>query len=181
VTELVIVGHSMGGLVARSACHHGSVSGHDWLQQLRSLVSIGTPHHGAPLERGGSWLDAVMELSPYVAPFTRIGTKRSAGINDLQHGNITTDGQDFVPLPTGVECYAMAATLGKKRSRLAERLVGDGLVPLNSALGISKNPDWTLAIPKNRQWVGFETGHMALLGNSGVYKQLRDWLEKAPD
>jgi pimeloyl-ACP methyl ester carboxylesterase len=118
VNDLVIVGHSMGGLLARSACHHGSVSGHDWLQQLRSLVSIGTPHHGAPLERGGSWLDAVMELSPYVAPFTRIGTKRSAGINDLQHGNITDDRQDFVPLPTGVECYAMAATLGKKKKSL---------------------------------------------------------------
>lgn len=176
VSDLAIVGHSMGGLLSRSACHEGSIAGHDWLQRLRSLVFIGSPHHGAPLERGGSWMDAVMELSPYMAPFTRIGKARSAGINDLQHGSITDRRQDFIPLPGGVDCYAMAATLGKKRSRLAERLLGDGLVPLDSALGKSRNPESTLAIPTNRQWVGFETGHMALLGSPGVYKQMRGWL-----
>ncbi len=177
VKDLTIVGHSMGGLVARSACHHGNMSGHDWLQFLRSLVSIGTPHLGAPLERGSNWLDAAMELSPYLAPFTGIAKTRSAGINDLQHGSITVADQDFVALPLGVEYYAMAAILGKKRSRLAERLVGDGLVPLDSALGKSKDPGRTLAIPDNRQWVGFETGHLELLGCPGVYTQLRDWLE----
>ena len=176
VSDLAIIGHSMGGLLARSACHAGSVSGHDWLQHLRSLVSIGTPHHGAPLERGGSWLDAVMELSPYFAPFTRIGKTRSAGINDLQHGAITGHGQEFVALPQGVDCYAMAATLGKKRSRLAERLIGDGLVPLDSALGKSRDPENTLAFPTPQQWVGFETGHLELLRSPGVYKQLREWL-----
>jgi len=176
VNELVIVGHSMGGLLTRSACHAGSESGHDWLQHLRSLVSIGTPHHGAPLERGGNWLDTVMELSPYLAPFTRIAKNRSAGINDLQHGSITNCKQGFVPLPTGVDCYAMAATLGKKRSRLAERLTGDGLVPLDSALGKSRNPENSLAFPKTRQWVGFETGHMELLRSPEVYQQLRKWL-----
>lgn len=176
VTDLAMVGHSMGGLVARSACHHGSIDHHGWLQKLQSLASIGTPHHGAPLERGGTWLDTVMGLSPYVAPFTRIAKKRSAGINDLQHGSIAAGGEDFVPLPKGVDCFALAATLGKKRGRLAERLLGDGLVPLNSALGISRDPDRTLAIPESRQWVGFETGHIELLSNPGVYKQLRDWL-----
>jgi pimeloyl-ACP methyl ester carboxylesterase len=178
VTDLALIGHSMGGLVARSACHHGSVDGHDWLQHLRSLVSIGTPHHGAPLERGGNWLDAVMNLSPYVAPFTRIGKKRSAGINDLQHGNITDIDQQFIPLSADVECYAMAATLGKKRGRLADRLIGDGLVPLDSALGKSKDPERSLRFPIRRQWIGFETGHMALLRSPGVYNQLREWLQR---
>ena len=178
VTDLAIVGHSMGGLVARSACHHGSLDGHDWLQYLRSLVSIGTPHHGAPLERGGNWLDAAMDLSPYVAPFTRIGKKRSAGMNDLHHGNITDIDQEFIPLPSDVECYAMATTLGKKRGRLAERLIGDGLVPLDSALGKSKDPGRTLVFPTDRQWIGFETGHMELLGSPGVYKQLRERLQR---
>lgn len=176
LNELVIVGHSMGGLLSRSACYEGGISGHDWLHRLRGLIFIGSPHHGAPLERGGNWLDAVMDLSPYIEPFTRIAKKRSAGINDLQHGSITDRDQDFVALPEGVDCYAMAATLGKKRSRLAERLLGDGLVPLDSALGKSRDPERTLAIPANRQWVGFETGHMALLRSPGVYKQIRDWL-----
>jgi pimeloyl-ACP methyl ester carboxylesterase len=88
VHELAIIGHSMGGLVARSACHHGLEAGHDWPQHLRNLVFIGTPHHGAPLERGGNWLDYAMDLSPYAAPFTRIGKTRSAGITDLRHGRL---------------------------------------------------------------------------------------------
>ena len=177
VSELSIVGHSMGGLVARSACHHGRIAGHDWLQHLRKMVFVGTPHHGAPLERGGTWLEYTMDLSPYAAPFTRIGKMRSAGITDLRHGSIIGDAGECVPLPPGIECYAMAATLGKKRSRMGERLIGDGLVPLDSALGRHKDPARTLLIPESRQWVGFETGHIGLLGRPEVYAKMRDWLE----
>jgi len=176
-SELVIVGHSMGGLVARSACHHGSLAGHDWLQHLHKLVSIGTPHHGAPLERGGNWLEYAMDFSPYATPFTRISTKRSAGITDLRHGSITDTMQDFVPLPEGVECYAMAATLGKKRTLMGEKLIGDGLVPLDSALGRHKDPSRTLLFPQDHQWIGFEMGHLKLLDDPGIYTQLRNWLE----
>ena len=177
VSELAIVGHSMGGLLARSASHYGHVAGHDWLRHLHRLVSIGTPHHGAPLERGGNWLDYAMSLSPYVAPFMRISTKRSAGINDLAHGNITDIERDFVSLPSNVKCYAMAATLGKKQTRLAEALTGDGLVPLDSALGKHKDAGRTLMFPEHHQWIGFETGHLELLGSPDVYTQLRDWFE----
>lgn len=177
VRELGIVGHSMGGLVARSASHHGRRAGHGWLRSLRRLVFLGTPHHGAPLERAGHRLDYVMELSPYVAPFTTLGKARSAGIVDLRHGNVTEDEREFVPLPEDVECYALAATLGKRRSRVAERLVGDGLVPLDSALGRHADDTRTLAIPRERQWVGHEMGHLDLLSRPEVYAQLREWLQ----
>ncbi len=177
ISEFVMVGHSMGGLVARSACHHGSLADHDWLQLHHKLVSIGTPHHGAPLERGSNWLEYAMDFSPYAAPFTRISAKRSAGITDLRHGSITDTRQDFIPLPEDIECYAMAATRGKKRNKVGEKLIGDGLVPLDSALGQHKDSTRTLLFPKDHQWVGFETGHLALLGNPGVYVQLRNWLE----
>jgi triacylglycerol esterase/lipase EstA (alpha/beta hydrolase family) len=63
VQELVIVGHSMGGLVARSAVHEAQQAGHAWPQRLGKLVFLGTPHHGAPLERGGHGLDYLLELS----------------------------------------------------------------------------------------------------------------------
>ena len=177
ITEIAIIGHSMGGLVARSACHHGRLADLDWMRHLNKLVFIGTPHHGAPLERGGNWLDYALDLSPYAAPFTRIGKKRSAGITGLRHGSVTEEQMEFVPLPADVECYAMAATLAKKRTRLSERLTGDGLVPLHSALGKSKNPARDLLIPENRQWVANETGHIELLGHTGVYTQLREWFE----
>lgn len=173
---LVLVGHSMGGLVARSAMHRGSSAGHDWRRLLRKLFALGTPHHGAPLERGGHRLDYVMELSPYVAPFTSLGKARSEGITDLRHGNISGDEKQFVPLPGDVACYVLAATLGRKRGLLAERLIGDGLVPLDSALGRHADASRTLSIPKERQWIGYEMGHLELLGRPEVYTQLEKWL-----
>jgi pimeloyl-ACP methyl ester carboxylesterase len=176
MTELVIVGHSMGGLVARSAVHHGASAGHCWHERLRKLFTLGTPHHGAPLERGGNRLDYVMELSPYVAPFTSLGKARSAGITGLRYGSITANEDEFVPLPDHVECYALAATLGKRRGLLAERLVGDGLVPLDSALGRHTDSARTLAVSKDRQWIGYEMGHLELLGRPEVYSQLEKWL-----
>jgi len=176
VTELAIVGHSMGGLVARGACHYGGLAGNEWLKHLQKLVFIGTPHHGAPLERGGSWLDFTMDLSPYTAPFRQFAKKRSAGISDLRHGSITAQANDFVPLPADVHCYAMAASLAKKPGRIHQRLIGDGLVPVDSALGSHRDPERTLDIPENHRWLGFETGHIELLGRPEVYEQLRDWL-----
>lgn len=176
-SELVIAGHSMGGLVARSACHYGALGSHQWMRLLGKLVSIGTPHLGAPLERGGNWVNYAMDLSPYAAPFTRIAKKRSAGITDLRHGSITDEPEAFVPLPAGVECYAIATTLAKRSTRLHERLIGDGLVPIDSALGRGRDPARSLQIPESRQWLGFETGHIEMLGKPEVYKQLHDWLQ----
>jgi pimeloyl-ACP methyl ester carboxylesterase len=176
LTELVIVGHSMGGLVARSASHHGKLAGYDWLRQLRSLVFIGTPHHGAPLERSGNWLNKAMDMSPYAAPFTRFAKMRSAGITDLRHGSIADEKQGFVPLPVDVECYVIAATLAGRQSSIHESLIGDGLVPVNSALGRSKHTERSLLFPEDHQWVGYDMGHIELLGSARVYEQLYSWL-----
>ena len=175
--EFVIIGHSMGGLVARSACHHGRQAGHAWPKTLRKLVFLGTPHHGAPLERGGHGLDLVMQLSPYSIPFTRLSKARSAGITDLRHGAISA-GDDVVPLPSGVKCYAAAAVRAAKRSLLSERLIGDGLVPLDSALGRHRDSARVLAIPRNRQWVGYGMGHLELLNRPEAYCQLSAWLQE---
>lgn len=176
VTELVIIGYSMGGLVARSACHHGLEAGHHWLSYLRKMVFMGTPHHGAPLEKGGDWLNYAMDLSPYSAPFTRIGNKRSAGIADLRHGTISNSPSGFVQLPADVQCYAIAGTLAKKRGPIHDRLIGDGLVPVDSALGQKTDPERSLSIPKEHQWLVFETGHLALLGSAGAFEKMQDWL-----
>jgi pimeloyl-ACP methyl ester carboxylesterase len=179
VEELAIVGHSMGGLVARSACLAGQELRHGWLRQLRKLVFLATPHQGAPLERGGHGLDYLLELSPYSAPFTRLGKARSAGIRDLRHGTVTLGGHRFVPLPKGVDCYAIAVTLGARRSLLADRLVGDGLVPLDSALGRHADRGRSLRFPQTHQWVGYRMGHLELLRRPEVYAQLRGWFAHA--
>lgn len=71
--ELVILGHSMGGLVARSACHYAEAAGHHWRPKLDKLVCLGSPHHGAPLERGGNWFELLLNSTRYSAPLARLG------------------------------------------------------------------------------------------------------------
>jgi len=174
--EVVIMGHSMGGLVARSACHHALQAGLEWPTYLRKLVFLGTPHHGAPLERGGHGLDLAMNVSPYSMPLTRLSKARSVGITDLRHGAVS-EGKDIVPLPSGVKCYAAAAVRAAKRSLLSERLIGDGLVPLDSALGRHRDKARVLPIPTNRQWVGYGMGHRELLSHPETYRQISTWLQ----
>lgn len=175
IEQLAIVGHSMGGLVARSACHHAAQDGSRWASSLRKLVFLGTPHLGSPLERGGKSLDFVLGLSPYSAPIARASRQRSAGIQDLRNGNVARDGAR-VPLPRDVHCYTAAATLATRRSLLSDRLVGDGLVPLNSALGRHRDRALALGIPKASRWIGYEMGHLDLLSRREVYTQLQQWL-----
>ncbi|MGB5324789.1 MAG: hypothetical protein WBN40_05105 [Pseudomonadales bacterium] len=176
VDELVIIGHSMGGLVARSACHQGLEAGHRWPRLLRKLVFLGTPHHGAPLERGGHGLDLIMNMSPYSMPITRLSKSRSAGITDLRHGKIL-ESEAIAPLPVGVKCYAAAAVLSAARNAVSDRLVGDGLVPVESALGQHRDSARTLAIPASHQWVGYRMGHLELLNRPEVYRQISAWLQ----
>jgi pimeloyl-ACP methyl ester carboxylesterase len=192
VEELVIIAHSMGGLVTRSACHYGVVAGHDWPRQLCKLAFLGTPHHGTPLERGGNWVDVILSATPYAAPFARLGKIRSAGITDLRYGNVldghwkdrdrfarTRDNRRSVPLPDGVQSYAMAATTGKKPGDLRDRLLGDGLVPVSSALGRHKDSRRSLSFPKSRQWIGYGMTHMDLLGRPEVSDQILRWFASA--
>jgi pimeloyl-ACP methyl ester carboxylesterase len=147
VDELVIIGHSMGGLVARSACHYSKIAGNVWLRHLRKIVFLGTPHHGARLARGGNWVGVILDFSPYTAAFARLGKIRSSGITDLHYGSLldedweyhdrfahSTDIRRDVPLPDGVQCYAVGGSIAKRASALSEQLLGDGLVPLRSAL-----------------------------------------------
>lgn len=179
VEDFVIIGHSMGGLVARSALHHAVESRRSWPAQLGRMVFLGTPHHGAPLERGGHGLDFLLEISPYSAPFTRIGGLRSAGIKDLRHGCIAAGEHRFVQLPSAVNGYSIGALLATGRGSAADRLIGDGLVPLDSALGRHRDVARTLAVPPERQWVARGTGHLDLLGRPEVYRQLHNWLSDA--
>ena len=188
IEQLVIIAHSMGGLVTRSACHYGELSRHDWLQHLRHIVFLGTPHHGSPLERGGNWVDLILDASPYTTAFARLGKIRSAGITDLRHGSLLDEdwkGKNrfarsrrnrIVPLPSRVKCYAVAASIADKGGGPVKRLLGDGLVPLDSALGRHADPSKNLSFPKTRQWVGYGMNHMDLLDRAEVYARLRRWL-----
>jgi pimeloyl-ACP methyl ester carboxylesterase len=188
VEELVILGHSMGGLVTRSACHYGRAAGHTWLRHLKKIVFLGTPHHGSAVERGGNRVDSILGSSPYTAPLGRLGKIRSAGITDLRHGNLLDEdweGRDRfeesedlrqpIPLPDGVQCYAMAAA-AREAGSLKSRLLGDGLVPVNSALGRHEEAGKTLPFPESRQWIASGITHFDLLSRPEAYEKIREWL-----
>eukprot|EP01031_Cornospumella_fuschlensis_P045637 gene45637-55858_t len=153
VTDITVLAHSMGGLVTRSAVQQAGAANPAWLQVLKNIVFLGTPHHGAPLERAGNWVDVILGATPYSRPFAKLGQLRSAGITDLRHGHVLDDdsqgrgrfgtaerradtssdapprgawrsqgwGQGFhdhrvpLPLPEGVACFTVGATLAPQR------------------------------------------------------------------
>lgn len=190
VEQLVIIGHSMGGLVTRSACHYATQASHTWPQHLRKLMFLGTPHHGAPMERGGNWIDLTLGANPFTAPLSRLGKIRSAGITDLRHTYLLDEdwqGRDrfeksdrsrhrALPLPDGVQCYAIAASTGNKTGDLKDRLLGDGLVLLNSALGRHREARRRLNFPEAHQWIGYGMNHLDLLNRHEVYERIREWM-----
>lgn len=186
VEGIVLLGHSMGGLVARSACLVAEEENQSWRPKLRALVTLGSPHHGAPMERGGNWVDVALGLSRYSAPLGQLGRLRSAGVTDLRYGNVLDahwkdrdrfarggDPRKALRLPTDVACFAIAASRGKGAS---DSLRGDGLVPVESALGRHKDPAFDLKFGADHQWVALGTSHLGLLSSKGVYAKILAWL-----
>jgi len=183
VRDITIVGHSSGGLLSRSAYHHGTTAGHRWPRRVRNLVFLGTPHHGSALERLGNLLNVGLGLSRYSAPLARIASIRSAGITDLRYGYLldedwrgsdrfrhSADGRQPVPLPKRVRCFTFAASIDRNHA------IGDGLVSVDSALGRHQDPSLTLAFAARNQWIGHGLNHSDLLDHPAVYKRLRSWL-----
>ncbi|MGK0363992.1 MAG: pimeloyl-ACP methyl ester carboxylesterase [Saprospiraceae bacterium] len=188
VEELVIVAHSMGGLVSRSALHYGQQDQNTWIAPLKKIVFLGTPHHGAPLERAGNYLNLILELIPYTKPFARLGKIRSAGVTDLRYSNLVDedwqdndrfklqgDQRQNIPLPEEIECYSVAGNNGKETDSVS-RFAGDGLVDVKSALGQHKNPAKDLHFKMENTWIAQETNHLDLLDNLEVYGKMKEWL-----
>jgi pimeloyl-ACP methyl ester carboxylesterase len=187
VEQIALVGHSMGGLVARSACCHGG----DWTALVRHTVTLGTPHTGAPLESAVHYASAALGALGETRPFAGFLRRRSAGIRDLRSGSLVDeDWRDRdpealraaackeVPLLEGVAHHFVAATITSSATHPVARLCGDWLVLQPSASGRSRT-----------RVIGFQdedgihvggTHHLALLNHPAVYEQLRAWLERAP-
>jgi hypothetical protein len=195
--DLVVVGFSMGGLVARSAIHVAEGSSLAWRARLTGLATLGAPHHGAPLERAGNLVDVLLGVSRYSAPLARLGQLRSAGVTDLRYGNVLDDdwqGRDRFargadprtpcPLPRGVPTLAIAATSSKvlplalgPTARDADALASDALVPVSSALGRHDDAARTLAF--DAQHVVPGAHHLDLLSSAEAYAHLQRWLAAA--
>lgn len=141
--RLMLIGHSMGGLVIRSAL--AQVEDADWVSTVSDVVTLGSPHLGAPLEKVAAVALAGLQRFRESSPIATFGNKRAQGIKDLRfgallpdHGNgRDPDGVRFDPpapveLPAGVRHTAVVATIGGPDSVLGWAF-GDGLVRRPSA------------------------------------------------
>lgn len=177
---LWLVGHSMGGLVARSALHQALSAGMQWPGRVRALVTLGAPHDGAALERIGSHANRLLRVSPYTAPFSRLGNLRSDGIRDLRHGNLLeedwrgVDDPDHphdlrrpLPLAEGVRHLFVAATRSPAAEAQVESLRDDRLVSVPSALAYAH-----LRHAPAERHVLAGLDHMGLLASRRVYELL---------
>jgi len=189
IEELVIVAHSMGGLVTRSALYYGEQHEKNWTKHLKKVVFLGTPHHGSYIERTGNYLDLILESIPYAKPFARLGKIRSAGVTDLRYGNlidedwknndrfeIKNDQRKIIKLSKQIEFYSIAAVIGNKTAPLSTQVLGDTLVHVKSALGQHKNPKKNLDFKKENIWISYDSNHLDLLNNLKILDKLKVWL-----
>ncbi len=180
VTRVAMLCHSMGGLVARSALHQARSESQSWPAQVDDIVFLGTPHQGAPLERVGHGVDLLLGALPYAAPLARLGKLRSAGITDLRFGRLLDEPLSsrprVVPLPVDSRCYAIAAVTGAEETDLKSRALGDGLVPLASALGLHRDNSRTLGFDPARTARFADMNHLQLLNRPEVAELLLHWL-----
>ena len=85
VRGLVLIGHSMGGLVLHSALAHTRPDQH-WPGLVRATVTIGTPHQGAAIARGVARLSPALAKLPETTWIAELIAARPAGMGDLGHG-----------------------------------------------------------------------------------------------
>lgn len=189
IEELVIIAHSMGGLVARSAIYYSEKQQKNWTKHLKKVVFLGTPHHGSHIERKGNYLDLILESIPYAKPFARLGKIRSAGVTDLRYGNLVdedwihkdrfelkSDQRQHIALPRNIAFFSIAAVTSKETDSISAQILGDTLVDVKSALGQHKNTAKNLLFKKENIWIAYKSNHLDLLNNPKILEKLKAWL-----
>lgn len=190
VEELLLVGHSMGGLVIRSACYYGEIATARFVPLVRHVVLLGSPQLGAPLARFAHIAGWALRRSEEPLPFSPVLTTRSAGIDDLRYGYLLEEdwsGCDTswcrenhrrdVPLLSTAEHLTISFTVTRSTDGPLARLVGDLLVQPASAHGQPVGADSQAPAP--RAGVGEFGGrhHLQLLNDDYVYGAIREQLE----
>ena len=189
IEELIIIAHSMGGLVSRSALYYGEQNQKRWTKHVKKIVFLGTPHHGSYVERTGNYLDLILESIHYAKPFARLGKIRSAGVTDLRYGNlidedwkddhrfeIKNDKRRNIQLSKQIEFYTIAAVIGNETTSLSTQILGDTLVDVKSALGQHKNPNKNLNFKKENIWISYDCNHLDLISNPKILNKIKVWL-----
>jgi len=189
VEEIVLVGHSMGGLVVRSAAHYAREHDEPWIAHLRHIACIGAPHLGAPLEKAVNLLTGVLkslDAAGAQVPAELLDS-RSAGVKDLRYGytvdeewtgkdpdEVFADARRNVPLVDGVGYYFLAATISRDPEHPLGELLGDLMVRLPSASGEAPEPARRIHFSSGAVFPGMS--HIHIANHPDVYEALRDLL-----
>lgn len=190
--ELLLIGHSMGGLVIRGACHYGLESSAAWVQLVRHVFYLGSPHLGAPLARAAGFAGWALSQLPETRPFVTMVNGSSAGVKDLRHGYLLSedwsgcdqdacprDHRRDAPLLATANHYAISATITADTHAAAGAVVGDLLVQPASAHGQRRRRQ---LIPFPAQF-GRRLGgmhHFDLLSHPAVWQVISDFLSEVP-
>lgn len=191
VEEIALVGHSMGGLVVRGACHQGATGPYRFTPLVRHVVCLGTPHLGAPLEKGLNAVAWLLSRFPETRPAARLLNTRSVGIKDLRFGALVeadwrdADPDEFLrdrctetPFLAHATYYFIGATLTASHDHTLAGIVGDLFVQFSSASGQGRRRRIPFAVENGHHLGGAH--HFELLNHPDVYRQLRRWLS-VPD
>lgn len=191
ITEIDLIGHSMGGLVSRSALFYGKQSTCKWIDYVENLVCIGSPHQGAVLERLGFMLQEKVGQIPFASVLAQLANLRSAGIIDLRHGSVRDDDWEHLearigqmddcrkpaPLPSRIKTYLIAGTLERESSSSKTlEAIGDYLVSVKSALGDHPHPQFRLKVPEDHKAVFYGLNHMEIQYHPKVREQIIAWV-----
>ncbi len=163
-----ILGHSLGGLLARSACHYAMQAKHTWPAKLGKIVFLGTPHHGSPLERHGNWFQAAFGHhalhraagATLASCAARASPTCATAICSTRTGSTVIASTSTATPAAPAACRVTSpATPWRRpwdgeRNDLKDRWLGDGLVPLDSALGVHRDPERCLSFADGRHAPG---------------------------
>lgn len=180
VSEINFVGHSLGGLVVRSACHYAVTDGRTWAAKVRRIFLLGAPNRGATLEQLGYQINGAISTLPVgvAQALGRLVDRRSAGIKDLRRGSIVDeDWQEGtrhpVLLPPGAEVYAACASLFGGADNPVGKVLGDVMVTQYSAQGRRVGRPSVLCT--DDRVATFAGGHLRLASDPQVYDQILAW------
>jgi pimeloyl-ACP methyl ester carboxylesterase len=189
VQEIALIGHSMGGLVIRSACHLGTLAQHGWPTSTRHIVTLGTPHHGAPLAKAVHAAAWALHALPETEPMAHLLDTRSAGIRDMRLGALHDDDwreerfdtfadrRREIPLLARCQYTFITATVTANHGHRLGALLGDLLVRTESAGGRHRER----VIPVDAASVVHVGGltHFDLLDHPLAYRVVRDVLSRS--
>ena len=178
VESLTLIGHSMGGLVSRSAYTYALENGLSWAVHCQRIITLGTPHLGAPLEKLASWSVKVLRAVP--SEFTQVAAEvadtRSQGVKDLKDGTVhqlPADKMEVAKPSHYPDFYVVAGTLTKNESDWISYALGDGLVRIGSALGKMDSPDGVFEVPEGHCVIEAGLSHNTLAHSPLVYEHIK--------